>query len=63
VIDRAATAKAIASADDRTAALVSRAAALSGKPLEHDAWLLATAAATITNNLRRLLATAERRTT
>ena len=52
---------AIASAEANHAALVSRAASLSGKPAEHDAWILVGAANRITNNLRELLATTERR--
>lgn len=52
---------AIASAEKNHAALVSRAASLAGKPLEHDAWILVGAAQRITNNLRALLNTVERR--
>ena len=51
---------AIASSELNHAALVSRAASLSGLPAEHDAWVLVNAANRITNNLRALLATSER---
>lgn len=53
---------ALASAEANVAALVARAASLSGRPAEHDAWILVGAAQRITGNLRQLLATAKRRT-
>lgn len=59
----AALTAALKSADDAHTALVSKAASLAGKPLEHDAWLLAGVAHKQAANLRMLLATAERRTT
>ena len=57
----AVTAAALASAEANTAALVSKAAQLEGKPEQADAWILVRAAERITNNLRAVHEANERR--
>lgn len=61
MIDHATLAKSLASAEANVASLIARAAGLAGKPTEHDALILVDAAQRITANLRKLLATTDRR--
>jgi hypothetical protein len=61
VIDPAATAAALRSAEARVKVIEARAVALAGTPSEFDVLLIAEHARRITNNLRRLLATTESR--
>lgn len=63
MIDPAVTAAALKSAEANVASLEALAQTKAGTPLEQDARILVGAAKRITDNLRKLLATAERRTT